>query len=891
MQLKPYQEETLAILRRFLEEARISGAPAAYRTIVDEPEQAKRLRGYAGAYVAVNGMADTPYACLRLPTGGGKTLLAAHAISVAKSAWIEKDYPIVLWLVPSNMIRAQTVDALNNPRHPYAQALDAAFDGRVRVFDMADFTRVRPQDVGRQLCVVVGTIQTLRVDNTEGRKVYAHHEELEGHFAGVPKRLAGLESLGPELAAKLGANPDDIRYSFANLLHLHRPLMIVDEAHKAVTGLSREMQARVNPCAIIEFTATPARHSNILHSVSALELKAADMIKLPVVLAEHDTWEGAVTGAIETRARLADEAARDRAGYIRPIILFQAEDRDREVTVPVLKQHLVEVHGIAETRIAVATGTQKELDGIDLFRADCPIDFVITVEALKEGWDCSFAYVFCSVANIRSATDAEQLLGRVLRMPYAKRRAAPALNKAYAHLVSKAFAEAANGLRDRMVTKMGFAEDEAEASIEPAQRDLDEGLWGERRRPLPTARIALPLDEAVATAVTAAAPDKVRVETDAEGATTIKVTGFLKPAETEAIAAALPAPAAAVFRDEVMRYEAEHGHAASPAERGADFVVPRLMAWVQGELALADSEVLAEYFDWSLGDHSAQLGPNDFSVTETADTFEIDLDGRDLTLKHADQSDQLMLDVPVEGWTEAGLVRALDRMVRDPFVGQSELVAWLSDVVRHLTGPRAIPLATLMRCRFILARKLKEKIAGIRRTERERAYQATLFAADARPELSFESGFRFFEGMFDGVPCYRGSYRFSKHFLGWDKVPAFDGKGDGEEFNCAQVLDSLSEVEFWVRNVARHPNAYWLPVAGGRTYPDFVAQLKDGRIFVVEYKGGHLVGESLAKQAIGQLCQRVSGGSTVYAMIEKERDGLDMRAQMKAAISQLGTLQ
>jgi type III restriction enzyme len=203
-----------------------------------------------------------------------------------------------------------------------------------------------------------------------------------------------------------------------------------------------------------------------------------------------------------------------------------------------------------------------------------------------------------------------------------------------------------------------------------------------------------------------------------------------------------------------------------------------------------------------------------------------------------------------------------------------------------LTGPRAIPLATLMRCRFILARKLKEKIAAIRKAERARAYQATLFAADARPELSFESGFRFFEGMYDGVPCYRGrKYRFSKHFLGWDKVPAFDGNEDGEEFECAQVLDSLSEVEFWVRNVARHPNAYWLPVAGGRTYPDFVAQLKDGRIFVVEYKGGHLVADSLAKQTIGQLCQRVSGGTTLYAMIEKERDGLDMKAQMKAAVS------
>jgi type III restriction enzyme len=228
----------------------------------------------------------------------------------------------------------------------------------------------------------------------------------------------------------------------------------------------------VNPSAIIEFTATPHPKSNILHAVSAAELKAEQMIKLPVRLDEHQTWEGAVTGAIARRAELAEKAGRDRDGYIRPLVLFQAEDKGREVTVDVLLEHLRSVHHIPADKIAVATGDQRGLDGIDLFSPDCPIDYIITVEALKEGWDCSFAYVFCSVANIRSATDAEQLLGRV-RMPYARRRKAPALNKAYAHLVSKSFAEAATALKDRLVD-MGFEEQEAEASIEA--RDVGRGV-------------------------------------------------------------------------------------------------------------------------------------------------------------------------------------------------------------------------------------------------------------------------------------------------------------------------------------------------------------------------------------------------------------------------------
>jgi type III restriction enzyme len=157
----------------------------------------------------------------------------------------------------------------------------------------------------------------------------------------------------------------------------------------------------VNPSAIIEFTATPHPKSNILHAVSAAELKAEQMIKLPVRLDEHQTWEGAVTGAIARRAELAEKAGRDRDGYIRPLVLFQAEDKGREVTVDVLLEHLRSVHHIPADKIAVATGDQRGLDGIDLFSPDCPIDYIITVEALKEGWDCSFAS-----SSVRSPTFA-----------------------------------------------------------------------------------------------------------------------------------------------------------------------------------------------------------------------------------------------------------------------------------------------------------------------------------------------------------------------------------------------------------------------------------------------------------------------------------------------------
>ena len=128
MKLKEYQAETLAVLRRFFEEARVAGPKNAYEAITRAPEQADRLGRYAaGGYTPLARLPDAPYVCLRLPTGGGKTVLAAHAVAVARDAWIEKDHPLVLWLVPSNTIRIQTVQALKNTRHPYRQALDESF--------------------------------------------------------------------------------------------------------------------------------------------------------------------------------------------------------------------------------------------------------------------------------------------------------------------------------------------------------------------------------------------------------------------------------------------------------------------------------------------------------------------------------------------------------------------------------------------------------------------------------------------------------------------------------------------------------------------------------------------------------------------------------------------
>ena len=883
MNLKDYQNASLATLRTFFEEARISGPKVAYEAITAEPDLAARIRGYAAGYKPIKSLPDVPYVCLRLPTGGGKTILAAHSITVARDTWAEKEFPLVLWLVPTNTIRLQTAEALKNPRHSYRQVLDEAFDGRVRVFDIGDFTQLTHHDMRSNLCVVVGTIQTLRQSRTDKYHVYRHHEMLEPHFSTVPPNAPGLEQIDD------GPNKGDIRFSFANLLHLHRPLVIMDEAHKAGTDLSRLVYERINPTAMIEFTATPKGFNNILHSVSAQELKDEEMIKMPVVLDEAETWQGAVNSAILKRAELQEWADKDRKGFIRPIVLFQAQKKNEEVTVEVLRQYLIDNEGIDSAKIALATGAQRELDNIDLFKPDCPIEYVITIEALKEGWDCSFAYVFCSVANIRSSTDAEQLLGRVLRMPYATRRKATALNKSYAKLVSRRFAEAANSLRDKLVD-MGFEEGEAEANIEAEQPELADGLFGRQARPLPTLAIEIEATVDEAKGIECVAPDKITVAQNASGKASVQIKGFLKPREKEELYAQTPERFHDAFRSKIKEWEEEHADEVAPAHRGETFTVPRLMTHVQQEIVWGDTDLLMEYHDWSLADHPARLERDEFDVVETTNSFEIDLDGNRLLIVAKDSSEQLTMDIDVDDWTPANLVQWLDRKVRDPWISQTELLAWLGDAVTYLTRDRGLPLAQLMRCKFILARKLGEKIKEFRQMERDKVYQLNLFGPEARLEVSFDEGFKFFDGMYADVPKYRGNkFSFRNHFMGPDEVPAFDGNEGGEEEQCALVIDGLPSLNYWSRNVSRHRNSFSLPTSTDKFYPDFVALKDDGRLLVVEYKGGdRTAGESRdtrEKESIGKKWAQASGNKAVFviATIHK-RDPLSVRHQITAAL-------
>jgi type III restriction enzyme len=858
LELRGYQQRTLEELDSYFGLVQQHGAKAAFYLKTDRQ------------YREVAQLPGLPYVCLRIPTGGGKTLMACHALGIAARGLLQADRAVCLWLVPSNTIRDQTLKALRDREHAYRQAVDAAFAGQVEVMDLSAALYVQRSTLDGAATIIVSTLAALRVEDTDGRKVYEPAGALSHHFSG----------LGPELEAQLERDDEGVvAHSLANVLRLRRPVVIMDEAHNARTELSFDTLARFRPSCVIEFTATPETEhdprrsryaSNVLCHVSAAELKADQMVKLPIKLQTRGDWREVIGGAVQAQRgleRLAAEETKETGEYLRPIVLLQAQPHSKErqtLTVDVLKRSLLEDFRIPEDQIAVATGQTREIDEVDLAARDCEIRFIITVQALREGWDCPFAYVLCSVAETGSGRAVEQILGRVLRMPRAQRKQRPELNCAYAFAASSRFVDAANSLRDALIDN-GFQRFEAGSFLvagEPGGYVFGPGTLpfevAERVSEQPNLG-SLPADL------------QGRVLYDQAGGE-VRVSGALSEEEAEALKSCFSTPEGQAAVERIRR--ASQGRAAvEPAvsERKYPFRVPALAIRIDGQLEIFDeTHILSR--PWNLAECDATLSEAEFSSeTPPGTAAELDVDDSGvIAVRFVEQvHEQLALLAGESGWTVAGLANWLDREIRHPDITQVQSSLFIHNAVTGLLQNRGLALPQLGREKFRLRQAIEVKISQYRRSAATRTYQALLFGPEAaaievspaEPDVCF--------GYDQDTYCpnwyYEGAYRFQKHYF----PQVGELRVEGEEFECAQLLDQLPQVRHWVRNLERKPNAsFWLQTSTDRFYPDFVAKLDDGRILVVECKGEHLWSndDSREKRALGELWADRSGGRCLFVM-------------------------
>ena len=382
--------------------------------------------GLGGVPSYNNSIERAPHVCMKVPTGGGKTFMACASVRRIFDALPTGKPQVVVWLVPSDSILTQTIRTLSDVNHPYRQRLEQDFAGRVGVYTkemLLNGQNFSPDTVREMLTVCVMSYGSLRIDSRKKdvRKVYQENGNLF-RFAEYFKDTQALLADTPDTAL------------IQVLRHLE-PVVIVDESHNAESKLSTEMLNNLNPSFVLDLTATPRKNSNIISYVDARELKKEHMVKLPVVVYNRTTRQSVIQDAIQLRGSIEQEAiAAEAAGgkYIRPIVLFQAQPRtgDNSDTFDKIKAMLVSM-GIPENQIAVKTSDVDDLKGQNLMSRDCEIRYIITVNALKEGWDCPFAYILASLANRTSTVDVEQILGRILRQPYAMQHRSPLLNTSY----------------------------------------------------------------------------------------------------------------------------------------------------------------------------------------------------------------------------------------------------------------------------------------------------------------------------------------------------------------------------------------------------------------------------------------------------------------------------
>lgn len=864
VQLKTYQEKVLDSLRLYFQACdELNDADSAFYETTKRIDIWERGIPYR-PITEPSELADIPYICLRLPTGGGKTLLACHTIAIANRDFLKMEHSLVLWLVPSNAIRGQTLKALRDRNHPYRQALDATLNN-VEVLDLAEALYVRQGVIASSTVVVVATLQAFRVEDKEGRKVYESSGALHHHFQNLPSEIIDLLDRDESGV---------ISYSLANAMRVHRPLVIVDEAHNARTDLSFDTLARFRPSAIVEFTATPAgvkNPSNVLHSVSAAELKAEYMIKLPIRLETHTDWQALLSDAIAQRGELEKDAEieeRKTGDYIRPIMLIQAQPRRQgheTLTVEVIEKSLIEDHRIPVEQIARATGEDRGIEDVDLAAKDCPIRYIITIQALREGWDCPFAYVLCSVAEQRSTGAVEQILGRVLRLPGCRERTIPDLNRAYAFVSSRNFAEAANNLVDALVEN-GFNKLEAREFIKPVQPQMDGFVMPKAMRtprPKRVELVEIPSVERLSPEVQA----KIEIDTDNK-AIIIKEVLTLEE-EKEVKDSFLMHDSRTVWSDAVKGHRDEAmGIAKSPSERGETFAVPLFCLRREGQIELLEEDQLMEEgMELESYDPCLSLEEVLLITAEKGQFGEIDIghEGKVRSKFIPELNRQLQLIQGVENWTEAQFIHWLDYNLREFIeLTPDEKEGFLAVMIGDLLDKRDIALSQLVRKRFILRRIAEEKLKGYRRNTRARVHQELLFDENADIVVTSDRAFAYGAEYPMRFVC-PSSDAFSKHY--YPKVGDLEDKG--EEFVCAQFIDQMEEVEFWVRNLDRQPAlSFWLQTSTDKFYPDFVCKLKDGRHLVVEYKGADRWSndDSKEKRRLGELWALKSNGTCLFVM-------------------------
>ena len=850
MELKSYQKAVMRDLSAYLSILdEYNNIDKAWRHFWREKDIAVGMNGVPGYNEDIKGV---PHICMKVPTGGGKTFMACASVKRIFDEMPKSKPKVVVWLVPSDPILVQTIKNLSDPDHPYRQRLNADFSGRVGVYTkemLLNGQNFSPDIVANQLTVCILSYGSLRIDSTKKdvRKVYQENGNLL-NFAQYFKDDKAL----------LAGTPDT---ALIQVLRHLSPVVIVDESHNAGSKLSVEMLENLSPSFILDLTATPRKKSNILSYVDARELKKENMVKLPVIVYNRNSAASVINDAIYLRNALEAQAQdEEQSGgkYIRPIVLFQAQPKTSSdsKTFDKIKEKLVEI-GIPEEQIAIKVDKIDDIGTTDLMSRDCPIRYIITVNALKEGWDCPFAYILATIANKTSKVDVEQILGRILRQPYAKKHCRGLLNTSFVLTCSNDFRSTlenvVKGLNGAGFSRRDYRVGEDEFPIlppEPVQTPA-------KPEPLP---ITPPEDDDPLSGLDL---EEIQpVNTDAAEAKPVlgKISQMLSRAEHEA-----------ENYEEQAKQQDNYGyiggelgdmlHQYHIQPQYADDVklikIPQFM--LKTTLNLFGNDMVYLQKDSLLDGFSLESQNADINFTiSTGEMYSVDIQTQGEGIpkyKRVSQSESEYLHDLFARLAPEQKIESCTRQIchiinKDNAFSAAEIEKYVRRAISNMTEDELAAMETSL---FIYAKKIKDKIDSLKDEYREK---------------------RFYKWLDSGKIVCEDNYIFPDVITpsdANDSVPMslYEAEAEGLmnelEKKMRDLFATVEGVLWWHRIIDRKGFC----INGAiHHYPDFIVKMKSGRILLIETKGDDRDNsDSVRKLKLGKSWASCAGDRYRYFMV------------------------
>lgn len=854
MELKPYQQQVIDDLSLFLEYVQETKdvKNAFYEFWAKHPRTP--LYPFPGTAIEPykNNVPRVPHVCMKVPTAGGKTFIACNALKTIFDAFDYDKPKAVVWLVPSITILEQTLKNLKDPSHPYRQKINSHFGNKVEVFDKATLLQgsgFNATSVKEQLSIMVFSFDSLRAKNKEDRKVFQENGNLQS-----------FENL-------LGDNAD---ITLGTVIKYLNPVVVVDESHNAESELSVEMLSGLHPSFIFDLTATPRNNSNIISFIDALELKKENMVKLPVIVYNHQDKTEVINSSLQLQQRLEKQAIDEEKNggkYIRPIVLFQAQpkngkvfssDEEEKSNVQKLKEKLLELQ-IPEEQIKIKTANINEIKGLDLMNRDCEVRYIITINALKEGWDCPFAYILASLADKSSAVDVEQILGRVLRQPYVMKHKFPLLNVSYVLTASSKFRDTLQNIV-KGLNKAGFSEKDyklAETCVPeeikkqdslqqlvtfPAHEDdKTEDITSD----IDITRITIPTSTTVPTTETITEIEKVAIQQNEDFEKTISEIEInntpVLPTEIQQLVRTYEIKE--VFQEQAEKIKLAQFYLKVP---GNDLFGAKEDVLLEKESLLGDFPLSKSDTNIAFNSVASELYKVDLDETqkEHTPTF-VRLDGDIKNNIIAYILDPSRKDSRVKNFTHR-VMSIIGNMYPIP---DSEIKKYITRILGDFTDEQFNDFAYN---EYSYTDKIKQKIKSLSENFAEKKFRDYLDTDAVFIKPSYI------------LPQYISPGDTAKNITKslYDK----EGRMNNFEERVINEIANMNNIAFWTRNMEKKGfriNGFI------NHYPDFIIQTKSGKIVILETKGDHLDAEQ--KIRLGSLWAGKAGNDYRYFMVYERR--------------------